>query len=106
MNKRYIINNAVIPNPGTYTYQRIPVWQARHWVMTEWGFESAIGHKATAKLLSQILGVEIPANRITIYMEVGDEALVARLKTRNPQLGEVKEFSPEDLEFGVLRRIG
>ena len=51
------------------------------------GFEvvSAIGHPATASLASKVLGIEVPANRIEIALEDGDEAIVFQLMTRLPE---------------------
>jgi len=51
------------------------------------GFEvvSAIGHPATASLASKVLGIEVPANRIEIALEDGDEALVFQLMVRLPE---------------------
>ena len=46
---------------------------------------SAIGHPATASIASKLLGIEIPANRIEIALEDGDEALVFQLMVRLPE---------------------
>ena len=43
---------------------------------------SAVGHESTAKLLSRILGIEVPMNRIQIKMEDGDWAIVLQLLIR------------------------
>ena len=40
--------------------------------------ESAIGHKATANILSDILGVKIPVNRATVKLGQGSHAIVAQ----------------------------
>jgi hypothetical protein len=44
-------------------------------------FISAIGHESTAKLLTALLGVEVPYNRIQVRLQKGDR-LVFQLLTR------------------------
>jgi hypothetical protein len=45
-------------------------------------FISAVGHESTAKLLTALLGVEIPYNRIQVRLQKGDRLLVFQLLTR------------------------
>jgi hypothetical protein len=45
-------------------------------------FVSAIGHESTAKLLTALLGVEVPYNRIQVRLQKGDRLLVFQLLTR------------------------
>ena len=71
------------------------------------GFESAVGHAATAQFLSQHLRLDVPVDRTTVNMEPGDRALVLRLKERLP---EGKVLSEDDMrgigfELGVLTRL-
>jgi len=60
------------------------------------GFEviSAIGHQTTAKVLSAILGFEVPTQRISIELDRGDVAVAFALDTRLP---EGKVLSEEEL---------
>jgi hypothetical protein len=51
-------------------------------VMLKKPFVSAIGHESTAKLLTALLGVEIPYNRIQVRLQKGDRLLVFQLLTR------------------------
>lgn len=46
------------------------------------GVESAIGHEATAQILSEVLGEPIPFNRIAFTQAPGQTALVFKLKGR------------------------
>lgn len=101
----YVLNTPVLPNPGTYRLERITIEQAKE-LLSE-GFTSAIGHEATAEVLSALLDIPIPMNRIQISMEPGDKALVFRLLTRLP---EGKVLSKEELlalpwELNLLCRI-
>ena len=58
-------------------------------------FISAIGHEATADVLSQLLGIQIPVNRIPIKLENGDTVIVFQLLQRIP---EGKILSKEELQ--------
>ena len=46
------------------------------------GFESCIGHAATAELLSNLLDIEVPVNRIAIKVVSGDAVIVFQLQIR------------------------
>ena len=46
---------------------------------------SAVGHESTAKILSELLGFEVPVNRIMVKLEEGDEAVIFQLFTRLPE---------------------
>ena len=62
------------------------------------GFESAVGHESTAKLLSQLLGVNVPANRQEIKLKYGDKLIVFQLMQRLPE-GKI-------LDEEELKKIG
>jgi len=67
------------------------------------GFEvvSAIGHQATAQVLSRILGFEVQAQRISIEFEKGDVAIAFALDFRLP---EGKVLSEEELKHVIDER--
>ncbi|MDM7320298.1 MAG: DUF1874 domain-containing protein [Fervidobacterium sp.] len=46
------------------------------------GFESAVGHQATAEVLTNLLGIEVPANRTQIKLQPGDILIVFQLSVR------------------------
>ena len=56
---------------------------------------SAVGHESTAKILSELLGIEVPVNRIMVKLEEGDEAIIFQLFTR---LAEGKVLNRSELE--------
>jgi len=76
---RYVLNSAVITSPGKYLYVLISPAAARDWWMRGEEPVSAVGYEETAEALSQLLGVRVQVNRVTIKMRPGDEALVFRL---------------------------
>jgi hypothetical protein len=59
---------------------------------TEW--ESVIGHAGTSELLTELLGIQIPVQRKTIYFKRGDRGVHFYLKTR---LGEGVVLSKTEL---------
>jgi hypothetical protein len=64
--------------------------------------ESYIGHEATARLLSEVLGVEVPVNRGEYNPERGDIAVVVKLKRRLQAPQDVKEVTLSDIELYVI----
>jgi len=63
---------------------------------------SAVGHESTAKLLSQLLGIEIPVNRIEIKIEYGDKLIVFQLLQRLPEGKVLSEEELRQLQFRFL----
>ena len=59
------------------------------------GFESAVGHEATAYVLSQRLGIDIPTARVNIALCRGEAALVAQVGL--PRLAEGQVLTSEQV---------
>jgi hypothetical protein len=45
-------------------------------------FVSAVGHEATARILTLLLGIEVPFNRVAIRLVPGDHLIVFQLGVR------------------------
>ena len=103
----YLINSPILPNYGVFRLSgEISLAKAR--AMVRVGFESAIGHEATAVLLSQLLGVDVPEIRQRVQLLVGEKALVFRVKQRLPEgciIQDIDELSRIPYEFSLLERI-
>lgn len=107
-----ILNFSIVTSDGTYLLESITperaCWLAKAAVGTEGdGLDSAVGHESTARILSTILGVDVPVNRQLFAQEAGQQALIFKLNGR-PEPG--KELSQEELEaigfsFKLLTRI-
>ena len=49
------------------------------------GFTSAVGHEATAQVITTQLGIQVSANRVSIQLKTGDTLVVFQLLTRLPE---------------------
>jgi hypothetical protein len=103
--KMYLLNSAIVTAQGTYLYETLLPDDAHRLIQTT-SFISAIGHESTADILSKKTGLNIPANRIAINMQAGDQAIVFKIKSRMEE-GKVytrDELSGLVMEYGLLTR--
>jgi Domain of unknown function (DUF1874) len=106
---KYILSAGVITGFGTWQYDPISVEDAQAFV-ADGDFTSVIGYQETADVASEVLGVEVPMNRIRANLEIGDEALVIRpLGGTRIVAGEkgsmTANFIRETMELGLLKRL-
>jgi hypothetical protein len=104
--EKIVLLNALVPvsdKPAIVISIPINVDEARELIKRTEKIESYIGHEATAKLLSQLFGREIPMNRAMYIPKNGDLAIVVRLKKRLEKPEDVKNVKPEDIEFLLVR---
>jgi hypothetical protein len=100
-----ILNMSIASVFGTYTYTEATLDEVKD-LIKDREILSAVGHESTSEILSELLEVEVPVNRINFAQEVGQKAIVFRAK------GRVKEgciFTRQEIEqigytFGVLER--
>lgn len=83
--------NMVTAPSGTVSFSEISLDEAQTELAA--GFESAVGHADTAAVFSAVLGVEVPANRATVALNKGDQALVGQY--RGPRLTEGSTSLPD-----------
>lgn len=76
-----LFNGTVATTNGLYSIKDIDVDTAKMYVKQN-GFISAIGHEATAKIMSRLLEQDIPMNRIQFHQEVGQKAIAFKLNKR------------------------
>jgi hypothetical protein len=98
-----ILNTSIVTAHGTFTYKTCSLEQAKE--LVDGGFESAIGHESTASVISTLLGINCPMNRIQYQQQVGDIALIFKLKTRAPEgaILTIEEIEEIGYEWGILK---
>lgn len=109
--KLLLLNAPVLTAHGDFRFELISLESARDLVkeFTQSGkpVESAIGHEATASILSDMLGIEVAANRIGICQQPGESAIVFKMRSRLSE-GRIlnrKEIENLGFEFGLLTRL-
>jgi hypothetical protein len=108
--KLTLLNTSILTAYGTYVFELLTLEEARA-LVREFQREgktiqSAIGHQATAELLSSLLDYTVAVNRMDFKHTVETVALVFKLKGR-PPAGKIlsgKELEQMGYEFGLLRR--
>lgn len=102
-----ILNTSILTNFGEYSYTPLEVENVRQLVQhPETNVLSAVGHKATAEILTELLDISVPENRIQYSQEVGDTALVFKLNSRIPEGVILSKPQIEEIgyTFGLLTR--
>ena len=105
-----VLNTSILTNFGKYQYNEISLDRAREIAQQANGFNqlvSAVGHQSTCDILTKLLGVTIPMNRIEYKQEIGSAALIFKLKGR-PEEGKiltVEEIEEIGYNFGLLIRL-
>ena len=103
-----IFNTSVITNYGIFEYRPITLDEAKR-IVVEAGDSliSAVGHKETAAVISDIFGISIKANRINLVQKVDDIVVVFKLKKRAPEgvILSREEVEKIGYEFGLLKLL-
>lgn len=104
------LNAAIITAHGAFEFQKLLLKEAREIVgefhASNRKISSAIGHAATAELMTRLLKFPVPPNRIDFKQTTEDVALVFQLKKRAPE-GVVltrEELEEIGYELGLLTR--
>jgi len=103
----YVLNTLIVPinfdetQEAQVRFKKISIEEAKEVIKgSQW--DSAIGHNATAKVLSQLLGIEIPTQRKTIFLKKGDQAIHFFLKQRLPEGAILSEEELKKLDFWLV----
>jgi Domain of unknown function (DUF1874) len=104
-----LLNTSILTAYGNFTYAPMVLTDAQIFVQTAYhglGCLSAIGHESTAAILTELLEIPVAVNRIQFAQEVGQDALVFKLKGRAPEgvILSKAEIEKIGYEFGLLTR--
>lgn len=108
MAKTAILNTSIVTTYGTFVYEPVTLEEATEMVAgNPEGLLSAVGHDATAGILTTLLGVEVPVNRIQFAQDKGQQALVFKLRGRAPEgtILSKEEVEAIGYDFGRLVRL-
>lgn len=100
-----LLNTSIITAPGRYEMQEISLNDARNWVALH-KYQSAIGHEVTAQILTELLSVPVPVNRMLYQQQPGESAIVFKLRGR-PEEGKIltrEEVEAIGFDFFWLKR--
>lgn len=89
-----VLNASIITTDGCYNMKTITLKEAKN-LIKDYEIDSAIGHKATAEILTTLLNTDIPMNRQMFEHKVGQKCLVFKL---NGRIEEGKILSLDELE--------
>ncbi|SFG06227.1 protein of unknown function [Desulfotomaculum arcticum] len=101
-----LFNGTVATTNGLYSIKDIDAATAKRYIKQN-GFLSAIGHEATAEVMSDLLGENIKMNRIQFHQQVGQFAIAFKLNIR-PQEGDVltrKEIERIGFSLKLMERL-
>ena len=103
--KLALLNTSILTAYGNYQYTPLNLSAAQKMAASN-ELLSAIGHQSTAEILTELLGVEVPMNRIQFAQEIGQNAIVFKLKCRPPEGAILTRDEIESIgyEFGLLVR--
>jgi hypothetical protein len=108
----YIFNTLIVPfkdDSALFKIEKISVDTAKQIVSDTHGeFVSAVGHPATAQLISLLLGVNVPVNRIQAFLQPGDRAIALVLRQRLPEgmvLNSIDQINQIGYDLYLINRI-
>lgn len=100
-----LLNTSILTTHGVSVYAPLTLQQAQ-WLVNQPSatVTSAIGHDATAQILSELLGQDVPVNRIQYKQRLGDVAIVFKLNGRPPEgrILTAEECHAIGFTFGAL----
>ena len=99
----YLCSTTVIPAGayGTWDVGPLRLEQARL-LAGAMDFVSAVGHQSTAEVMSSLLEVEVPVNRLNVQPVDGDSFLCFKLNSRPPEGAILDRETLESLGYGFV----
>ncbi len=100
----YVLSAQIVPIPtgGAATVELRPISTAEAKTILVDGFVSAVGHAGTAEAMTAVLGMEIPKQRLEVFLEPGDEAIQFVLRRRQPEGVVLDRATVETIGFYLV----
>ncbi|WP_350342846.1 YddF family protein [Proteinivorax tanatarense] len=101
-----LFNGTVATTNGLYSIQDISIEDAKN-LVEKHGYISAIGHKATADILSEVLDKNVKMHRVQFQQKVGQIAIVLKLNERPPEGSILDKAEMEEIGYKlkIMKRI-
>ena len=106
-----ILNTTVATTNGCYEIHEVSLLKAREIVamaLVADGIDSAVGHQASAEILTVLLGTDVPMNRQQFAQKEGQGAIVLKLNGRIPEgavLTEISEIEAIGYSLKLMVRL-
>ena len=99
----YLCSTTVIPAGayGTWDVGPLTLRQAKLMV-NAMDFVSAVGHSSTAEVMTSLLEVEVPFNRLNIVPKDGDSFICFKLNSRPPEGAILDRETLEAVGYGFV----
>lgn len=101
-----ILNTTILTASGEYRLRDASLDEVKSLIDGE-KILSAVGHESTSQILTDLLGVDVPVNRIQFEQGIGQVAVCFKLKGR-PEEGKIlslKEIEDIGYDFKILKRL-
>lgn len=101
-----ILNTTILTASGEYRLRDASLEEIKSLIDGE-EILSAVGHESTSQVLTNLLGVGVPVNRIQFEQGIGQVAVCFKLKGK-PEEGKIlslKEIEDIGYDFKILKRL-
>jgi len=101
-----ILNTSILTEYGHYIYTPSNLREIKK-IISDIPPASAIGHASTAAIISELLGIDCPVNRVQFSQQPGEMAIIFKLNGR-PEEGKVltcEEIDAIGYTWGLLTRV-
>ena len=101
----YLFNTSILTTYGEFKYEPLALRDVKY-ITGAFGFVSAIGHQATAEILTELLDLPVSVNRVNHTQTASIAVIVFKLRGR-PEEGKILSRAEVDTigyDFGLLTR--
>lgn len=99
-----ILNTSILTAPGRYEMSPVTLQEAKA-LVAGGGFASAVGHQSTAEIISELLEVPVPMNRVIYEQQPGEVVLVFKLSGRPPEGAILGRAELEEIGYSFFKLI-